>query len=61
MLTVLIQNSWLYVCELCTLTGPAVSRDGEASGTGTVVGAHGVVAGMRTGVPDLTLILIYGT
>lgn len=44
-----------------TLTRPAVRRDGQASGTRAVVGAHDVVAGVRTRVPHLALVLICGS
>lgn len=42
-----------------TLAGSAISGDGESSGAGAVVGAHGVVTGMRARVPSNTLILIF--
>lgn len=44
-----------------TLAGPAISRDRQASGTGAVIGAHGVVTSMRTGVTNLTFVLVCRT
>lgn len=44
-----------------TLAGPAVSRDRQATWTGAVVGAHGVMTSMRTGVTNLTFVLVCRT
>lgn len=46
------------VYVLCTLAGLAISRNGETLGAGAVVGAHDIVACMRTGVSNITFILI---
>lgn len=45
-------------CMFCTVAGSAVSWDSESLWTGTIVGAHGIVANVRTGIPDLTFVLI---
>lgn len=44
-----------------TLAGPAVSRDRQATRTGAVIGAHGVMTSMRAGVTNLTFVLVCRT